>query len=123
MRVKLQLVLCSDDGHEETITDLVTLQKDSQPSCAAPRMRRPWCPAHGIGVEIACCSIRVIRARRAPGSRSRYSPDAVYRQHPHPTMTFESQKGAVAKNGGVFRDMTKGLRIPNVRRLSLLLST
>ena len=30
MRVKLQLVMCSDDGHEETITDLVTLQKDSQ---------------------------------------------------------------------------------------------
>ena len=30
MRVKLQLVMCSDDGHEETITDLVTLQKDAQ---------------------------------------------------------------------------------------------
>ena len=30
MRVKLQLVLCSDDGREETVTDLVTLQKDSQ---------------------------------------------------------------------------------------------
>jgi hypothetical protein len=30
MRVKLQLVLCSDDGQEETITDVVTLQKDSQ---------------------------------------------------------------------------------------------
>jgi hypothetical protein len=30
MRVKLQLVMCSDDGHEDTITDLVTLQKDSQ---------------------------------------------------------------------------------------------
>ena len=30
MHVKLQLVMCSDDGHEETITDLVTLQKDSQ---------------------------------------------------------------------------------------------
>src|SRR5689334_21422778 len=29
MRIKLQLVLCSDDGHEETVTDLVTLQKDS----------------------------------------------------------------------------------------------
>ena len=26
MRVKLQLVLCSDDGREETVTDLVTLQ-------------------------------------------------------------------------------------------------
>src|SRR5262244_237693 len=30
MRVKLQLVLCSDDGREETVTDLVTLKKDSQ---------------------------------------------------------------------------------------------
>jgi hypothetical protein len=29
MRVKLQLVLCSDDGREETVTDIVTLQKDS----------------------------------------------------------------------------------------------
>ena len=30
MRVKLQLVLCSDDGHEETVTDIVTLKKDHQ---------------------------------------------------------------------------------------------
>ena len=30
MHVKLQLVLCSDDGQEKIITDLVTLQKDSQ---------------------------------------------------------------------------------------------
>src|ERR687887_1111139 len=30
MRVKLQLVMSSDDGQEETITDIVTLQKDSQ---------------------------------------------------------------------------------------------
>src|SRR5215467_4930485 len=30
MRVKLQLVLCSDDGREETVTDLITLKKDSQ---------------------------------------------------------------------------------------------
>jgi hypothetical protein len=29
MHVKLQLVLCSDDGREETVTDLVTLKKDS----------------------------------------------------------------------------------------------
>ena len=28
MRVKLQLVLCNDDGHEETVTDIVTLKKD-----------------------------------------------------------------------------------------------
>src|SRR6266852_1564496 len=30
MRVRLQLVMCSDDGREETVTDLVTLKKDSQ---------------------------------------------------------------------------------------------
>ena len=30
MRVKLPLVLCSDDGQEDTVTDVVTLQKDSQ---------------------------------------------------------------------------------------------
>src|ERR671925_1622660 len=30
MRVKLQLVMCSDDGQEETITDVITLRKDSQ---------------------------------------------------------------------------------------------
>jgi hypothetical protein len=28
MRVKLQLVLCSDDGHEETVTEIVSLKKD-----------------------------------------------------------------------------------------------
>ena len=30
MRVKLQLVMCSDDGHEATVTDVVTLKKDHQ---------------------------------------------------------------------------------------------
>jgi len=30
MRVKLQLVLCSDESHEETITDVITLNKNSQ---------------------------------------------------------------------------------------------
>jgi hypothetical protein len=28
MRVKLQLVLCHDDGHEETVTDIVSWNKD-----------------------------------------------------------------------------------------------
>lgn len=28
MRVKLQLVLCSDDSHEETVTNIVSLKKD-----------------------------------------------------------------------------------------------
>src|SRR5713226_5318263 len=30
MRVKLQLVMCHDDGHEETITDVITLNKNNQ---------------------------------------------------------------------------------------------
>jgi len=30
MHVKLQLVMCTDDGREETVTDIVTLQKDCQ---------------------------------------------------------------------------------------------
>ncbi len=29
MRVKLQLVMCTDAGREATVTDIVTLQKDS----------------------------------------------------------------------------------------------
>ena len=30
MHVKLQLVICHDDGHEETITDVITLNKNHQ---------------------------------------------------------------------------------------------
>ncbi len=30
MRVKLQLVICHDDGHEETVTDVITLNKHNQ---------------------------------------------------------------------------------------------
>jgi len=30
MRVKLQLVMCHDDGHEETVTDVITLNKNNQ---------------------------------------------------------------------------------------------
>src|SRR5262245_54130753 len=30
MRVKLQLVMCSDEGHEETVTEVITLNKNSQ---------------------------------------------------------------------------------------------
>jgi hypothetical protein len=30
MRVKLQLVICSDEGQEETVTDVITLNKNSQ---------------------------------------------------------------------------------------------
>ena len=30
MRVKLQFVIGSDDGHEETVTHIVTLKKDCQ---------------------------------------------------------------------------------------------
>jgi len=30
MRVKLKLVMCSDEGHEETVTDVITLNKNNQ---------------------------------------------------------------------------------------------
>src|SRR5262245_44202958 len=30
MRVKLQLVICHDDDHEEAVTDVITLTKDNQ---------------------------------------------------------------------------------------------
>ena len=30
MRVKLQLVMCSDEGQEETVTEVITLNKNSQ---------------------------------------------------------------------------------------------
>jgi len=30
MRVKLQLVICHDDGQEETVTDVITLNKHNQ---------------------------------------------------------------------------------------------
>jgi len=30
MRVKLQLVICHDDGHQETVTDVLTLNKHHQ---------------------------------------------------------------------------------------------
>ena len=30
MRVKLQLVICNDEGQEETVTDVITLNKNQQ---------------------------------------------------------------------------------------------
>jgi hypothetical protein len=30
MRVKLQLVICHDDGHEETVADVITLNKNNK---------------------------------------------------------------------------------------------
>ena len=32
MRVKLQLVMCSDEGQEETVTDVITLNKTTNAS-------------------------------------------------------------------------------------------
>jgi hypothetical protein len=32
MRVKLQLTICHDDGHEEMVTDVVTLNKKNNPN-------------------------------------------------------------------------------------------
>ena len=45
MRVKLQLVMCNDKGDEETVTDVITLNKNNQhlsrhvrglPDCGTP---------------------------------------------------------------------------------------
>ena len=30
MRIKLQLILCNDQGDEETVTDVITLNKNNQ---------------------------------------------------------------------------------------------
>ena len=35
MRVKLQLVMCNDEGDEETVTDVITLNKNNQQSCSS----------------------------------------------------------------------------------------
>jgi hypothetical protein len=45
MRVTLQLVMCSANGQEETITDSVTLQKDG----VNQTNRRNVSETHGIG--------------------------------------------------------------------------
>ena len=42
MRVKLQLVMCTDDGREETVADIVTLQKSSQRRCQLIRVLRTF---------------------------------------------------------------------------------
>ena len=42
MRVKLQRVMCSDEGQEETVTDVITLNKNSQ------RIEHSWVN-HGGG--------------------------------------------------------------------------
>ena len=31
MRVKLQLVMCNDESDEETVTDIITLNKNNEP--------------------------------------------------------------------------------------------
>jgi hypothetical protein len=40
MRVKLQLVMCSDDGHEETVTDIVILKVAER--CKAELGEKQW---------------------------------------------------------------------------------
>jgi hypothetical protein len=39
MRVKLQLVLCSDDGHEETVTDVCNGAKEVRICCFKPESK------------------------------------------------------------------------------------
>ena len=35
MRVKLQLILCSDEGHEQTVTEVITLNKTNTASASS----------------------------------------------------------------------------------------
>ncbi len=37
MRVKLQLVMCNDEGDEETVTDVITLNKNTQRMVVYPQ--------------------------------------------------------------------------------------
>ena len=55
MRVKLQLVLCDDAGQEETVTDVVTLKKDSQRLC------RKFCSGGHQGVAALVCGGRMVK--------------------------------------------------------------
>src|SRR5437016_14121591 len=74
MRIKLQLVMCSDDGQEDTITDLVTLQKDSQ---RIEHLHLPLREANSSCTPSrnACCNTKLTRfSTRAQPARTAASP-------------------------------------------------
>ena len=61
MRVKLEFVMCTDDGREETVADIVTLQKNSQRRCQLIRaLAHFWlslvrsCPARILMGGVVC---------------------------------------------------------------------
>jgi len=72
MRVKLQRVMCSDDGQEDTITDVVTLRKDSQRIALSglDTPGGPTTPEHDPATPAATPGGRVSRrVRNLPGLR------------------------------------------------------
>jgi hypothetical protein len=52
MRVKLQLVICHDDGQEETVTDVITLNKNSQRIEQYLRQNRSTCKGFCRFIEL-----------------------------------------------------------------------
>jgi hypothetical protein len=51
MRVKLQLVMCNDEGHEETVTDVITLNKNNQLNLSRLNHRLPGYEAYAEVVQ------------------------------------------------------------------------
>ena len=50
MRIKLQLVVCHDDGYEETVTDIITLNKNNPDSTGfrdSPKLKINYHPQSG----------------------------------------------------------------------------
>src|SRR5262245_32762762 len=83
MRVKLQLVMCSDNGQEETITNIVTLQKDGVNQTNGRKVSL----THGIcDKNVTSTFFDVIWTPNLSLFLARYGPTitAVSLQHPDP---------------------------------------
>ncbi len=78
MRVKLQLVMCPDDGGEETVTDIVTLQKDAQ------RIEH-------LGLTLAEAK-RLLPASAAPELLRHQAPPSAIPEPQHPSATSGSRR-------------------------------
>ena len=79
MRVKLQLVMCHDEGHEETVTDVITLNKNNQRiehlglTLAESKQLLSTLQRHLLQQQVTPFSTRARRARTA-GRRSSSRP-------------------------------------------------
>ncbi len=87
MRVKLQLVMCNDEGHEETVTDVITLNKNNQRiehlglTLAESKQLLSTLQRHLLQQQVTPFSTRARRARTA-GRRSSSRPAAAARFAP-----------------------------------------